>query len=305
MLNRFNFERSIGAVVLGMVLLVAGCDTGGSGSSSMQGRAEADSVAATAAQQAEQATAVSDAAQIALQQAVISERLPYGEVHDQLVYGHFVFPADMVEPLPAVIVIHDWWGLNDSVRTRADRLAAEGFIVLAVDLFAGETATSVGAANQHMLRVVENPEIAQENISKAYDFLNGVAGAPRIASLGWGFGGSWALNTALLFVDDLDAAVLYYAPISIDEEELRTINVPILGHFGSSDKGISVATVRNFEDALERLRKNYDIRIYPGAGQGFADPGGDSYNAKAEEQAWQATLEFFSRNLSTAAADVE
>jgi len=301
MLNRFNFERSIGIVILGVVLSLAGCDTSGSGASSAQDPIQAVDVAATAEQQG----AASEAVQTAPQQPVISERLPYGEVDDQLVYGHFVFPADMIDPLPAVIVIHDWWGLNDSVRSLADRLAAEGFIVLAVDLFSGETAASVGAANQHMLRVVENPEIAQENIRKAYEFVSGIAGAPQVAALGWGFGGGWALDTAMLFPEDLDAAVIYYPQVRADAEELRPINVPILAHFGNSDKGIPMASVREFEDALERLRKNYDLQIYAGVGQGFADPGAAGYNAKAAEKAWQTTLEFLNQNMSVPAAELE
>jgi carboxymethylenebutenolidase len=300
MLNRFNVERSIGVVILGVILSLAGCDTSGPDASS-QAPSGAGDVAVSAAQQ----PAASEASPLAAQQAVISERLPYGEVDDKLVYGHFVFPADMIDPLPAVIVIHDGWGLNDSVRSQADRLAAEGFIVLAVDLFSGETATSVSVANQYMRRVVENPEIAQENMRKAYEFVSGVAGAPQVASLGWGFGGGWALDTAMLFPEDLDAAVIYYTQVRTDAEELQLLNIPILAHFGNSDKGISMASVRSFEDALERLRKNYDFQIYPGVGQGFADPGAPGYNANAAEKAWQTTLAFLDQNLSAPAEELE
>lgn len=302
MSNRFNFVRSFIAVILGMALLVAGCDAGNSGSSPADGQANPGAVAEAARNAANAAADASENASTSPQQAVISERLPYGEVDDQLVYGHFVFPADMIEPLPAVIVIHEWWGLNDSVRAQADRLAAEGYIVLAIDLYGGEIATSVGAARQYMLRVIENPEIAQENIQKAYEFVSEVAGAPQTGSMGWGFGGGWSLKTALLFPDELDAVVIYYGQVTTDAEELRLLNVPILAHFGGSDKSISVGSVRNFEDSLERLRKNYDIRVYPGAEQSFADPMGGTYNAKAAEQAWTSTLEFLGRNLSYSSA---
>ena len=297
MLNRFDFDRSLIALMLGMLLLVSGCDTDGSD----KNQAGLDNVEAMAREHANDSTDASAGAQIAPQQAVISERLPYGEVDNRLVYGHFVFPADMGEPLPAVIVIHEWWGLNDNVRAMADRLAAEGYIVLAIDLYSGEIATSPGGAREHMLGVVENPEKAQENIRKAYEFLNDVAGAPNVGSLGWCFGGGWSLNTALLFPDELDAAVLYYGQVTSDEEELRPLNVPILGLFGGADMGISVASVRAFEGALEHLRKDYEIHIYPGAEHAFANPTGDAYNVEAAEDAWLKTLEFLGRNLTTSA----
>ena len=305
MLNRFAFDRSLIAVIFGMQLLLSACDTGGSGTSSAENQAELDNVEAMAREHANDSTDASEGAQIAPQHAVISERLPYGEVDDRLVYGHFVFPADMVEPLPAVIVIHEWWGLNDNVRAMADRLAAEGYIVLAIDLYGGETASSPGGARQYMLSVVENPERARENIRKAYEFLDDIAGAPNVGSLGWCFGGGWSLNTALLFPDELDAAVIYYGQVTSDDEELRSLNVPILGLFGGADAGISVASVRGFEDALERLRKDYEIHIYPGAEHAFANPTGDAYNAEAAEDAWEKTLVFLDRNLTASAEAAE
>ena len=96
-------------------------------------------------------------AAISPQRAVVTERLPYAEVDNELVYGHFAFPADMVDPLPALIVIHEWWGLDDGVRAMADRLAAEGFVVLAVDLFEGKSTLIPSGARAQMLKVVENP----------------------------------------------------------------------------------------------------------------------------------------------------
>jgi carboxymethylenebutenolidase len=209
----------------------------------------------------------------------------------------------MVEPLPAVIVIHEWWGLNDNVRAMADRLAGEGYIVFAVDLYGGEVADSVAGARQLMLSVVENPDQASENIRKAYDFVNTTAGAPKVGSLGWCFGGGWSLNTAMLFPNELDAAVIYYGQVTDDEERLRPINVPMLGLFGADDTGISVESVQQFEAALERLRKDYEIQIYPGAGHAFANPTGRNYNAEVAEDAWRRTLEFFGHNLGSGSAD--
>ncbi|MBT8098680.1 MAG: dienelactone hydrolase family protein [Gammaproteobacteria bacterium] len=256
-----------------------------------------DNVDAMAREHAGDTTEPSPAAEIQPQRAVVSERLPYGEVNDELVYGHFVFPADMVEPLPAIIVIHEWWGLNDNIRAMADRLAGEGYIVLAVDLFGGNVAENSPEARQLMISVVENPEPAEDNIRQAYEFVSNIAGAPSVASLGWCFGGGWSLNTAILFPEQLDAAVIYYGQVTADEEKLRPIAAPILGLFGGKDTGIKVDSVRQFETALERLRKNHEIHIYPDAGHAFANPTGRNYDAEVAEDAWNRTIEFLSQNL--------
>ena len=240
----------------------------------------------------------SEGAGIPPERAVVAETLPYAEVNDELVYGYFVFPADMVDPLPALLVLHEWWGLNDGIRAMADRLAAEDYIVLAVDLFGGESTISPSDARALMLSVVEDPKSANENVRQAYKFVNDIAEAPRIGSLGWCFGGGWSLNTAMLFPDDLDATVIYYGQVTDDEELLRPINSPILGLFGAEDSGIPVDSVRAFEEALERLRKNYEIEIYPRARHAFANPTGRNYNPVVAEQAWEKTLAFLDLHLA-------
>jgi carboxymethylenebutenolidase len=286
-----------------LALLVAACDSGSSDSRDADREAGRANVDAMTREHADDTANPSQAAQLAPRRAVVSERLPYAEVDDELVYGHFVFPADMIDPLPAIIVIHEWWGLNDNVRAMADRLAGEGYIVLAVDLFSGQTATSPEQARQQMLAVVEHPEPAADNIRQAFEFVNTTAGAPRIGSLGWCFGGGWSLNTAMLFPEQLDAAVIYYGQVTDDEERLRSIGAPILGLFGAEDKGITVESVQLFEAALERLRKNYDIHIYPGADHAFANPSGTHYNAEVAEDAWQRTIEFLNLHLAIAGDD--
>lgn len=240
----------------------------------------------------------SEAASIAAERAVVAETLAYAEVADELRYGHFVIPSDMVDPLPAIIVIHEWWGLNDGVRSMADRLAGLGYIVLAVDLYGGKIAATPADARKMMLDVVENPEDARENIRQAYQFLEETAGAPSIGSLGWCFGGGWSLNTALLFPDELDATVIYYGQVTDDEAKLEPMNVPILGIFGAKDKGIPVASVRRFEHALKNLSKDYEIEVYPGVGHAFANPSGNNYNAEAADKAWQRTVAFLNRHLT-------
>ncbi len=261
--------------------------------------AASDNVDAMSREHADDSATPSEAASIAPQRAVVAdEKLAYAEVVEELSYGHFVIPADMVEPYPAILVIHEWWGLNEGVRAMANRLAGLGYIVLAVDLFGGETAATPAEARKLMLEVVENPDVATENIRQAYEFLRDTAGAPRIASLGWCFGGGWSLNAALLFPNDLNAAVIYYGQVTDNEANLRRLNVPILGIFGNEDKAIPVESVKSFEKALMNLEKNYDIEIYPGVGHAFANPTGTNYNAEAAGKAWEKTVAFLDSHLS-------
>jgi len=296
--TNYTSKRFLTFVLALAVLCLSACDSGTPGSDEADKAAGLANVDAMSQEHANDTADPSPATDIAPNRPVISERLPYAEVDDELVYGHFVFPADMVDPLPAIVVIHEWWGLNDNVRAMADRLAGEGYIVLAVDLFAGASATAPEQARQQMLRVVENPQAANENLRQAYEFVNSTAGAPRIGSLGWCFGGGWSLNTAMLFPDELDATVIYYGQVTDDEEKLRPISSPILGLFGAQDQGITVESVQNFEAALDRLHKNYDIHIYPGADHAFANPSGTAYNAAAAEDAWQKTVEFLNLHLA-------
>jgi carboxymethylenebutenolidase len=281
---------------LSLFVLIA-CDTGSRSAGESQPAATPQIDAAVAQDSAATAGPRVD---IAPQRPVVAETLPYAEVDEELVYGHFVFPADMVDPLPGVIVIHEWWGLNDGVRAMADRIAAEGYVVLAVDLFGGASTKSPAEAREMMVTVVENPVLAEENIRQAYQFLVDSGQAPRIGALGWDFGGGWALNTAMLFPDELDAAVIYYGQVTADEGRLAPVDVPILGLFGANDLGIPVGSVRAFEQALERLGKNYEIEIYPGAKHAFADATGTNYNAAVAEQAWARALAFLERHLSVA-----
>ena len=297
-MSMWNLSCRVAAVSL-ILVVVAGCDTG-SGPGNQSAR---ENVEAMSREHADDNGEPGPGAQVEPQRPVVAETLPYAEVDEELVYGHFVFPADMVDPLPGVIVIHEWWGLNDGIRAMADRIAAQGYVVLAVDLFRGQSVSDPAEARALMLEVVENPDPANENIRQAYDFLSTTAQAPRIGSLGWCFGGGWSLNTALLFPDELDAAVIYYGQVTDNEERLAPLNVPILGLFGAEDRGIPVETVRGFEAAMENLGKDYEIEVYPGAEHAFANPSGNNYNPAVAERAWEKTTEFL--NIHLAPSDAE
>lgn len=284
-------------MIAALAVMLGACSGGGEGGSGSSPKVSRDNVAAMSREHADDTTPSGAAARSAPGREVVTETLPYAEVDEQLVYGYFVFPIDMVEPLPAVIVIHEWWGLNDGVRQMADRIAGEGFIVLAVDLFGGDSADTPTEARELMLEVVENPERANENLRQAYGFVHTTAGAPAVSSLGWGFGGGWSLNMALLFPDELDAAVIYYGQVTDDQERLRPLDMPLLGIFAEDDRGIPLEGVQAFEAALESLDKPHEIRIFPGAGHAFANPTGRNYDEAAATEAWILTIDFLRRHL--------
>ena len=235
---------------------------------------------------------------------VVSESLAYGEVDDNLVYGHFVIPADMVEPLPAVIVVHDWWGLNDAVRARAERLAAQGFIVLAVDMFGGATADISTDARKLEIAVLESPQLALENLGQASEFLRNVAGAPAMAILGYGFGGSWALNAALDDASsDLSAVATFYGQVTDDERRLANLSTPLIGFFAEGDRAVPSAAVERFEQVLIELGKEHDIQMFGGVRRGFANVQSENFDASADEESWSQLVSFLSATLNRSPAN--
>lgn len=227
---------------------------------------------------------------------VVTEDVAYARVGDAEVTGYVARPADVVDPLPGVIVIHEWWGLNDNVRAMARRLAAEGFTALAVDLYGGRTASTPEGARALMQGVNEQPELAQSNLRQAAQWFAD-RGVSSVASLGWCFGGGWSLQTALLVGDDLDAAVIYYGFVETDPEVLADLDAPVLAFFGGEDRGIPLDRVTAFESALESLGKEFEVVVFPDAGHAFANPSGRNWEPVAADAAWSRTIAFLHEQL--------
>jgi carboxymethylenebutenolidase len=231
--------------------------------------------------------------------SVVTESVEYVTIDGQAVNGYYAYPEDMNKPLPGILAIHEWWGLNENIESMARRLAGEGYQVLAIDLYNGQIAETPKKASQLVKEVADNPFGAEANITKAYKYLSESKQAPTIASIGWCFGGSWSLETALLFPQELNAAVIYYGG-EIGEktaEELSTLEVPILGIFGAEDSSIPLETVDQFALTLKKLDKDAEIFIYEDAGHAFANPSGQNYKPKAAEKAWKETTKFFKEYL--------
>lgn len=228
---------------------------------------------------------------------VETERVMYGTMNDRPVTGFLARPAEISGDLPALIVIHEWWGLNENIEAMTERLAGEGYLALAVDLYGSDAAETPDRARQLVETAANSRAAVEDNLRQAYDYLQG-QNATAIASIGWCFGGSWSLNTALLLPDELDAAVIYYGgDLVLDPEQLDTLEMPILGIFGGLDQNPSVETVRAFASVLTNLEKSVEIHIYEGANHAFANPSGTRYNAEAAEDAWERTIAFLTEHL--------
>jgi carboxymethylenebutenolidase len=228
--------------------------------------------------------------------AVSVQEVTYATLEGQPVVGYLARPAGG-GATPGLIVIHEWWGLNDNIRAMTRRLAGEGYTALAVDLYGGQVAGDRDTAYALMKSANAEPARAEDNLRAAHDFLRAELGAPSVASIGWCFGGAWSLNTALLLPETLDAAVIFYGHLVTDPSRLKTLEMPILGLFGSEDQGIPLDSVEAFSSALDGLGKDATIIVYPGADHAFANPSGRNYQPEAAEQAWQATLEFLQQHL--------
>ena len=231
---------------------------------------------------------------------VATESVKYVTIDGQAINGYYAYPQDVTEPLPGILAIHEWWGLNENIEGMARRLAGEGYQVLAVDLYDGQVAETPQQAKQLVQQVANNPFGAEANITKAYNYLVEEKQAPKIASIGWCFGGSWSLETALLFPQELDAAVIYYGG-QIGEataEELDTLEMPILGIFGAEDSSIPIDTVEKFESMLQQREAETQIIVYDDAGHAFANPSGQNYVPEAAEAAWEKTTEFLNKYLN-------
>ena len=215
---------------------------------------------------------------------------------DETVNGTLYRPAGK-GPFPALIVIHEWWGLNDWVKEQASKFADEGYVALAVDLYRGKVADNADLAHELMRGVPEDR--ATRDLKAAYDFLSAQPDVKkdRIGSIGWCMGGGYSLDVALA-EPHLAADVINYGHLATDPDQLKKIQAPILGLFGGQDRGITPEDVKKFQQAMEKLGKKIDVKIYPDAGHAFENPNNkQGYRAEDTSDAWQRTVAFLASTL--------
>jgi carboxymethylenebutenolidase len=207
--------------------------------------------------------------------------------------GYLVKPVSLGE-FPGIVMIHEWWGLNDNIKEMAQKLASHGYVVLAVDLYDGQVATTSEEARGLIMSFDQNSGI--ENMNSAAMYLQENYNSELLGSVGWCFGGGQSLNLALNN-QEMDATVIYYGSLVTDSEKLSSINWPVLGIFAELDQGITVDAVQSFESSLNELEIPNNIHIYPGVDHAFANPSGERYAPTESQDAWQKTLKFLNENL--------
>lgn len=215
---------------------------------------------------------------------------------DETVSGILYTPAGK-GPFPAIIAIHEWWGLNDWVKEEAGKFSDEGYVVLAVDLYRGKVAKTPDEAHEIMRGVPEDR--AKRDLHAAFEYVASQANVKkdRIGAIGWCMGGGYSLDVALQ-ESTLAADVINYGHLATDADALKKINAPILGSFGAQDRGITPDDVHKFEAALKQLGKKVDIKIYDDAGHAFENPNNkDGYRPADAADAWKRTTEFFASTL--------
>ena len=191
-----------------------------------------------------------------------------------------------------ILLLHEWWGLNDHIRAWADRFARLGYRAYAMDLYGGEVATDPGTAK----RLMSSVDQAQANAKMVAALASLAAPGRKLATIGWCFGGGESLQASLAAPGQVSATVIYYGMLVDDPAQLKRLQGPVLGIFAEQDGWITPAKVAAFEQAMMSAGKSLEVHSYP-ANHAFANPSGERYNGQAAREAWQVTQAFLDRNL--------
>jgi carboxymethylenebutenolidase len=222
----------------------------------------------------------------------------YAGPDGEMLPGYLARPADAEGPLPGVIVLQEWWGLNEHIKDVTRRLALEGYVALAPDLYKGAVATEPDEARKLVMEL-DMPAAVQE-IGSAADFLRAqeYVSGDQVGVMGFCMGGGLALQAALndRGTGRYGAAVAFYgSPLTPDQA--AAVETPILGLYGADDGGIPVADVNTMQEALTAAGVANEVHIYEGAPHSFFNDTRESYRPEAAADAWQRMLSWFEEHL--------
>lgn len=196
---------------------------------------------------------------------------------------------------PAALVLHAWWGLNDTIKGVCDRLAAAGFIAFAPDLYHGKVTDQIAEAEKLGAALDENFEQARAEIAAATSFLQERAGTADagIAVMGFSLGAFYALDLSAAMPEVIRSVVIFYGTGPAD---FNRAQAEYLGHFAENDPYESLAGVKDLEEMLKAAGRPVTFYTYPDTGHWFFEPDRtDAYNPDAARLAWDRTLAFLKR----------
>jgi carboxymethylenebutenolidase len=211
--------------------------------------------------------------------------------------GYLAKPK-MNGPWPGLIVIQEWWGLTDHIRSVADRFGEAGYLAFAPDLYHGELAQLGDGEKASSLSQKYGPT-ALSDLQKVFDVIKlHPESNHKVGSVGFCYGGRMSL--ALGISRPLDAVCTFYGGgMQQLFDKLVVLKAPVLGLFGDNDKSIPLGTIEEFDKLLTRIGNDHEVVVYPNSGHAFfreSDP--NSYRPEAAKDAWERVTKFFSKNLS-------
>ena len=198
---------------------------------------------------------------------------------------------------PALVVIHEWWGLTPWVKQQTAKLAAHGYVSLAVDLYRGQVTTEPSVAHQ-LARGLPHDR-AVRDLQAAFNYLAAQPNVDknRIGSIGWCMGGGYSIELAEV-EPRLAACVVNYGALPADADTIQKIHAPVLVNSGAEDKGITPQMVHQFQAAMKAASKHVDAKIYAGAAHAFENPDNkEGYRPEAARDAWQRIVSFLAQTL--------
>lgn len=228
------------------------------------------------------------------------EQMINGERPDGKTFSGYLVEPDSGKTGPGIVVIQEWWGLNNQIKGVAHRLAASGYRALVPDLYRGELALEANEA-EHMMNDLDFADAAGQDIRGAVQYLK-ATGSKRVGVTGFCMGGALTVLSAV-FVPELDAAVIWYGYPPLEYVDAGKIQAPIMGHWGTEDEVFAIDGVDKLEQKLKEAGVDYTFHRYP-AKHAFANEHASErdlsylqYNPAAADQAWERTMKFLHEHL--------
>jgi len=206
--------------------------------------------------------------------------------------GYYANPA-AGDSAPGIVVIQEWWGVNQQIKGVAERLAQSGYRALVPDLYRGRVTLEVAEA-EHLMGQLDFGAAATQDIQGAVRYLKARSG--KVAVNGFCMGGALTILSAVL-VQELAAAVCWYGFPPAEAVDVRTIRIPLLGHFAEQDEFFPMAGVDALEQRLREGKVHYEFHRYP-ARHAFANETRPNYDPRQAALAWERTLGFLATELA-------